>query len=208
MTASIKNIAAQELTAEGHSVAISDLYAQGFSAVAQKWDFVTTTGKHFNYSNEQKHAAELGMSFAPDILGEIEKIKAADIVVFIAPLWWFNVPGLLRGWFDRVLAKGVAWDDDKVYANGLFRGKQAVLMVSAGHPAEYFTEGGAHSFTLRQTLHPINHATLAFCGFDVHEPFVAVGADKLDQEGVEKTLTELQYRLKNLVASPNWLIKY
>lgn len=208
LTASMKNLAAQELAAQGHNVVISDLYAQGFSAVAQKWDFVTTTGKHFNYAAEQKHAADLGMSFAPDIMGEIEKLKAADMVVFFTPLWWFSVPALLKGWFDRVLAKGVAWEEDKIYEAGVFRGKQAALIVSVGHPASYFGENSIHNFTLRQALHPINHTTLAFCGFDVHEPFIAIDADKLDQAGIEKTLGELQYRLKNLIESPNWLVKY
>jgi NAD(P)H dehydrogenase (quinone) len=108
-TTAMKNVALQTLEAQKHTVTVSDLYAQGFSAVAQKWDFVTTSGGHFNYMLEQKHAANLEMSFSPDILGEIQKLKAADIVLFITPIWWMNVPAILKGWFDRVLAMGVAW---------------------------------------------------------------------------------------------------
>jgi NAD(P)H dehydrogenase (quinone) len=58
-TAAMKNVALQALEAQGHSVAVTDLYGQGFSAVAQKWDFVTTSGRQFNYMLEQKHAANL-----------------------------------------------------------------------------------------------------------------------------------------------------
>jgi NAD(P)H dehydrogenase (quinone) len=162
LTAAMKNVALQSLEAQGHSVVVSDLYGQGFSAVAQKWDFVTTSGRHFNYMLEQKHSSLLQNAFSPDILGEIQKIAAADAILFITPLWWSSVPAILKGWFDRVLAMGVAWDTGKIYENGLMRGKQAMMAVAAGHPAEYYTAKGRHLATPTQILQPINHGTLAF----------------------------------------------
>ena len=208
-TASMKNVVMQELTSQGHQVVQTDLYGQGFNAVAQKWDFVTTTGKHFNYMYEQKHAATLGMSFAPDINGEINKLLAADYLVIVAPIWWLSVPAILKGWFDRVLAMGVAWDGEvKIYENGLLRGKQAMMIVSAGGPAEHYTLEGKYISNMAQTLHPINHGTLAFCGFDVHETFAAYNSVSLDTAGHEKILDELRFRIRNMVTSPNWLEKY
>src|SRR5665213_2901587 len=103
-TAAIKNAAVDALSRQGHSVVVSDLYALGFNAVAQKWDFVTTSGKHFNYMLEQKHAAKLDFAFAPDITSEIEKIAQANLILFIFPIWWFSAPAILKGWFDRILA--------------------------------------------------------------------------------------------------------
>src|SRR5579862_1093020 len=204
----MKNVALQALEAQGHSVVVSDLYAQGFSAVAQKWDFVTTSGGHFNYMLEQKHAANLEMSFSPDILGEIQKLKAADIVLFITPIWWMSVPAILKGWFDRVLAMGVAWDNDKIYENGLMRGKQAILIAAAGQPEAYFQQEGRHRATPNQLLYPINHTTLGFCGFNVHEPFVALNVIQSTVDVREKILKDLQFRIQNLVASPQWLVFY
>ena len=207
-TTAMKNVALQALEAQGHSVVVSDLYAQGFSAVAQKWDFVTTSGGHFNYMLEQKHAANLEMSFSPDILGEIQKLKAADIVLFITPIWWMSVPAILKGWFDRVLAMGVAWDNDKIYENGLMRGKQAILIAAAGQPEAYFQQEGRHRATPNQLLYPINHTTLGFCGFNVHEPFVALNVIQSTVDVREKILKDLQFRIQNLVASPQWLVFY
>lgn len=204
----MKNVALQALEVSGNTVTVSDLYALGFQAVAQKWDFVTTSGGHFNYMLEQKHAANLEMSFSPDILGEIQKLKAADIVLFITPLWWMGVPAILKGWFDRVLAMGVAWDKDKVYENGLMRGKQTMLIAATGQPAAYFTAGGRHRATPNQLLYPINHTTLAYCGFNVHEPFIALDVIDAAVETRAKILNDLQFRIKNLVASPQWLVFY
>ncbi|MBX4190872.1 NAD(P)H-dependent oxidoreductase [Candidatus Saccharibacteria bacterium] len=208
LTAAMKNVALQTLETQGNTVVVSDLYAQGFSAVAQKWDFVTISGTHFNYMLEQKHAANLEMSFSPDILGEIQKLKAADIVIFITPIWWMSVPAILKGWFDRVLAMGVAWDKDKIYENGLLRGKQVMLVAAAGHPEGYFQPQGRHRATANQLLYPINHTIFAFCGFNVHEPFIALNTIEAPVEAREKTLKDLQFRIQNLVASPQWLVFY
>jgi NAD(P)H dehydrogenase (quinone) len=204
----MKNIAADILTKQGHSVTISDLYGQGFSAVAQKWDFVTTSGGHFNYMLEQKHAAALDMAFSPDIVGEIQKVRESEAVLFITPIWWFGVPAIMKGWFDRVLAMGVMWDSDKIYERGLMRGKQAMLIASAGHPANFYQENGRHKTSIQQTLHPINFGTLAFCGFNVHEPFVAMGTLGMDKAGYEKVLKDIQFRIERFTQSPQWLVYY
>src|SRR3954462_6144771 len=93
-TAAMKNVALDTLSRQGHTIVVSDLYAQGFNAVAQKWDFVTTSGKHFHYMLEQKHAANLDLAFSPDITSKIEKVHAADIILFLTPIWWFSVPAI------------------------------------------------------------------------------------------------------------------
>ncbi|MGA3150630.1 MAG: NAD(P)H-dependent oxidoreductase [Candidatus Saccharimonadales bacterium] len=204
-TAAMKNLTVTSLGNKGHSVVVSDLYGEGFSAVAQKWDFVTTSGKHFNYMLEQKHAARLDMAFSPDIVGEVQKIQTAELVLIITPIWWFSVPAILKGWFDRVLAMGVAWDSGKIYESGLFRGKQAMLIAVAGGPETYYHESGRHKATALQILHPINHGTLAFCGFNVHEPFVVLNSLGKTAEERTQVLNELNFRLDNLTTSPQWL---
>lgn len=204
----MKNLAVEVLSRQGHSVTVSDLYAQGFTPVAQKWDFVTTSGGHFNYMFEQKHAAKLEMSFSPDITAEMDKLRSADLLMLMTPVWWFGPPAILKGWFDRVLAMGVAWDSGRIYENGLMRGKQAIVMGPAGGPAEYYQEGGRHRATVNQVLHPINHGTLAFCGFNVHEPFIVLNSLGLDETALTQKLKELEFRLNNLIASPEWLVFY
>jgi NAD(P)H dehydrogenase (quinone) len=207
-TSAMKNTATQVLSGQGHSVVISDLYGQGFNPAAQKWDFVTTSGGHFNYMLEQRHAARLDNAFSPDILGEIQKVQAAELILFVTPIWWFSVPALMKGWFDRVLAMGVTWDGGQIYENGMLRGKQAILIAVAGGPTDYYHPDGKHKATLQQILHPINHGTLAFCGLNVHEPFVALNVLGQDDAGRDKILNELKTRIENIITSPQWLTFY
>ncbi len=207
-TSAMKNLASEVMTAQGNSVVISDLYGEGFNPTAQKWDFVTITGDHFNYMLEQKHAARLDRSFSPDIVAEIQKVEAADLLLVVSPIWWSSVPAILKGWFDRVLAMGVAWDTGKIFESGLLRGKQAMVIAAAGAPDEFYQENGMYRASPQQILHPINHGTLAFCGYDVHEPYVALNVLGADDAGKAQMLRDLQYRLEHMLDSPQWLIRY
>jgi NAD(P)H dehydrogenase (quinone) len=118
------------------------------------------------------------------------------------------VPAILKGWFDRVLAMGVTWDGGRIYENGLLRGKQAMVVASAGGPSEYYKKEGKHRATVNEILHPVNHGTLAFCGFNVHEPFVALNVLGKTPQGLEQDLTDLKFRLDNITSSPSFLVSY
>jgi putative NADPH-quinone reductase len=40
----------------------------------------------------------------------VERLRAAEKLVLVFPQWWFDVPAILKGFFDRVFAPGVAFD--------------------------------------------------------------------------------------------------
>jgi NAD(P)H dehydrogenase (quinone) len=45
-----------------------------------------------------------------EVAREIEDLLWAETIVLIFPTWWFGSPAILKGWFDRVWAPGVAYD--------------------------------------------------------------------------------------------------
>jgi len=208
LTSALKNVATSTLLSQGHQLIETDLYGSGFSPKAEKYDFVTSSGGHFNYMLEQRHAAQSGMAFAPDIADEIGKLLAADVIIFHTPIWWFSVPAVLKGWFDRVLAMGVAWDGGKIYENGLLRGKSVMLCAVAGGPKEYYQPGGRHQASMQQILHPIHHGTFAFCGMDVIEPFIVYNSLGLDEQARDATLKDYQFKVEHIIDSPAYLHKY
>ncbi len=208
LTSALKNVASSVILSQGHELLESDLYGSGFAPKAEKYDFETTTGGHFNYMLEQRHAAGQDLAFAPDIKQELQKLQSADIIIFHTPIWWFSVPAVLKGWFDRVLAMGVAWDGGKIYENGLLKGKSAMLCAVAGGPQEYYQPGGRHQASMQQILHPIHHGTFAFCGMDVIEPFVVYNSLGLDEPSREAVLKEYQFKIEHIIDSPAYLHKY
>jgi len=82
------------LRRSGHEVDDCDLYAEGFVPVlsaAERRDYNTPT---------------------PDLAGvasHVARLRAAEALVLCFPTWWYGMPAILKGYFDRVWAQGVAF---------------------------------------------------------------------------------------------------
>jgi NAD(P)H dehydrogenase (quinone) len=90
------------LAAAGHTVTVSDLYATRFNPVSGRQNFVTVRNPDYYKQQQEELYASENDGFASDIESEIRKLEAADLLVFSFPMWWFGMPGILKGWVDRV----------------------------------------------------------------------------------------------------------
>ena len=79
------------------------------------------------------------------------------------PLWWFGLPSLLKGWVDRVFAMGRTYGGERIYANGVFRGKRAMLSLTTGGPQQAYLQG-AFNGDISAILRPIHRGMLQFVG--------------------------------------------
>ncbi|MVT08265.1 NAD(P)H-dependent oxidoreductase [Chitinophaga tropicalis] len=184
----------ETLLEAGHELRISDLYAMKFDPVSGKDNFTSLENPHFfKQQLEELHATATG-AFASFIAAEQEKLEWCDLMIWQFPLWWFSVPGILKGWVDRVFAMGRIYGQGKLYENGVFRGKKALLSLTTGGAAETYVEGGFHG-DLDGILRPIQRGMLEFTGFTVLEPHVVYGPARLSPEKREEELLRLQERL-------------
>ncbi len=208
--AAMHSVAVSFFEKQGHKIVISDLYGTGFHAVAAKWDFKVSGGPHKNYMLEQKRVSDKkdDDAFAEDIKQEITRLREADLVVFEFPLWWSAPPAILKGWFDKVFALGVAWDGNHRYDKGLLRGKKALTIVGAGDPGSLYKAGGLHGATIVQHLYPLLHSTVAHSGMDVLEPFIATDLTLVDKEDGQIILGNLDKYLIDVVNEPKYLYKH
>lgn len=83
------------LQRRGMEVDLIDLYADGF-------DPRLTSAERRGY-----FSAPYDSSAVADY---VARLKLADKLIFVFPQWWFNMPAILKGFFDRVLVPGVAFD--------------------------------------------------------------------------------------------------
>jgi NAD(P)H dehydrogenase (quinone) len=137
--------------------------------------------------------------FAGEIENEIQKIECCDLMIRQFPLWWFALPGLLKGWVDRVFAMGRTYGGDRIYANGVFKGKRAMLSLTTGGSAPAYAKGGFNG-DIHAILRPIQRGMLQFVGFEVLAPQIAYGPVRLQPGQRTELLTAYAQRLKDIAS--------
>nr|WP_295925057.1 NAD(P)H-dependent oxidoreductase [uncultured Dyadobacter sp.] len=185
------------LLSSGHEVVCSDLYQMNFNAVSGPRNFIQLNNPHFyKQQQEELHATENGY-FAGDIASEQAKLQWCDVMIWQFPLWWFSVPGILKGWVDRVFAMGRTYGQGKLYENGVFQGKKALLSLTTGGYAGDYQADGLQG-ELSGILRPLNRGILQFTGFTVLEPHTVYGPARLSPEQRAAELSRWQQRLQRI----------
>lgn len=189
--------AVEALSAAGHGVVVSDLYAMGFDPVSDRRNFTTVADPMRLRQQEEEAVASAGGGFAPELQAEMDKVAWCDAMIFQFPIWWLGLPAILKGWVDRVFAVGRAYGGGRYFDRGRFVGKRAMCSLTVGGPAEVYSDVGAYA-PIDQILFPIHRGVFAFTGFAVVEPFVVYGPNRIDQEARLDYLTRYRERVLNL----------
>lgn len=113
-----------KLTNLGHEVDVIDLNADNFNPVMTKDDLAL-------FSRGEYH----------DKLAEnyVERLVAADELVFIFPIWWYGEPAILKGFYDKVLLKGKTYDEVDHQLQGLLKSERATILTTANIDRKVFT---------------------------------------------------------------------
>ncbi len=113
------------LEAKGHQVELVDLYAEGF-------DPALSTMERIEYEEPPENREQ--------VLGYAAQVKRCEGLLLVHPTWWYGMPAMLKGWFDRVWIPGVAFDIDPsggISAAELGRIRKLAVVTTYGAP-EWF----------------------------------------------------------------------
>ncbi|OGT46099.1 MAG: hypothetical protein A3E83_08695 [Gammaproteobacteria bacterium RIFCSPHIGHO2_12_FULL_41_20] len=193
----LKEQAINVLQAARHEVRVSDLYAQSFNPVATWHDFERAAVIQPRQYGVMQREAYLHHHVAEDIIAEQEKLSWCDLVIFQFPLWWFSAPAILKGWFDRVLMAGYAYDKEKWFATGLLTSRRAILSVTTQSPKSAYDASNMHG-DIKQILYPVHH-TLRFVGIMPLSPFLAYGVMNMDTQERRQCLMDYQLHLSEQI---------
>lgn len=86
------------LRARGHEVDDLDLYAEGFDPVMPRQTLI-------DYLNAPANIVEVGPYVA--------RLRAAEGLVLVFPVWYDGPPAILKGFFERVFLPGVSFRLDE-----------------------------------------------------------------------------------------------
>ena len=107
-----------------------------------------------------------------------EMITWADHITVVYPMWWGQMPAILKGFFDRVFANGFAFAYGEQGPEGLLGGRTAHLYILTGTPNEYYEANGMHVAQERI----MNEGIFGFCNIKAEITFfgnIAMGSDEL-----------------------------
>lgn len=110
----------------GHSFEVVDLHAVRFDPRLKIQDF----------------AQFAGGQMPQDVLDQQEKVAAADALVLIHPMLLASFPAILKGWMERVLSHGFAYQGFENGYKGLLKHKKALIMNTTGFPEAWYKETG------------------------------------------------------------------
>jgi NAD(P)H dehydrogenase (quinone) len=113
--AALHRKAAETLIAAGHEVDVCDLYAEGFNPVLSREERI---GYHDHATNTQP------------VLAYVERLRRAEALVLVFPVWNFGFPALLKGFFDRVFLPGVSFDLEGGQTKGLLTNIRKIQVIT------------------------------------------------------------------------------
>jgi putative NADPH-quinone reductase len=119
----IARVAIQTLRGNGHEVIFHDLYREGFDPILPSLEV----------------AKDAALDAA--IERHCDEISRAEGIIVVHPNWWGQPPAILKGWIDRVLRPGVAYefregDCGDGIPVGLLRAKTALVFNTSDTPRE------------------------------------------------------------------------
>jgi NAD(P)H dehydrogenase (quinone) len=120
--AAAHGIILQTLAARGHEVVDVDLYAENFDPVMSRQE-------RLDYQNTERNIRP--------VRKYDEQLATAEAVVLVYPAWWYGMPAMLKGYFDRVWLPGVAFDvtpDGRVLTERLQRIRRIIVVTTYGGP--------------------------------------------------------------------------
>ncbi len=113
-------------------------------------------------------------------------LQKADRVVLQFPFYWYSSPPVLKAWLDQVLLVGFAYGPG---GNQLI-GKELMLAISTGGPAESYQVGAFNNFSMPELLTPFQQTAL-LTGMTYLPPFVLHSAMSRDQTRLNASVPAL-----------------
>ncbi|MCX8163047.1 MAG: NAD(P)H-dependent oxidoreductase [Candidatus Micrarchaeota archaeon] len=153
-----------------------DLYSENFNPVL-------SVEEYKNYGNYTSY----------DVAKYQQKLKAAQIYIFLYPVWWSSPPAILKGFIDRVFLPNFAFKFENNALKGLLDGKVALVICSYGSSAKEQQELGFISKKF------IEKAVLESCGIK-SQIFEIYSIDKMDKTVFEHVLFQVPGAISRIIA--------
>ncbi len=115
---------------ESLNFAIAEAYKKG--AVSSGYEVKEIVVRDLNFNPNLQFGYRKRTELEKDLLESQDKIKWAEHIVWIYPVWWGSIPAILKGFIDRVFLPGFAFEkrENSVWWDKLLTNKTARITVT------------------------------------------------------------------------------
>lgn len=140
------------LRAGGHACKIIDLEKDGFDPVMHGKDL-----KAFAQMGQKPNLMETNLD--PLVYYYKQMLEWAERLVFIFPVWWMTMPAMMKGFIDKVIFPGIAYNmENGRLVSRLHMLKEVVVISTMNTPAETYRDQFNNSLEgslIKGTFHQI-----------------------------------------------------
>ncbi|CAM2853964.1 NAD(P)H-dependent oxidoreductase [Hathewaya histolytica] len=164
---------------KNYDVEVRDLYKINFQPVLLPSDF---------------EAFSKGIT-PNDIKEEQKFIEEADFISFVYPIWWGGEPAILKGYLDRVLSHGFAYENRENGPVPLLNGKKVAIFAPMGNPDEVYENNGMH-----ESMKTVkDEGTFKFCGMKVVKQMFFGAVPEKSEVELRDYLEEVKTNIQELL---------
>lgn len=123
---------------ESFSFALANAYREGAASSGATIDQIDLCDLDFDINLRYGYSKR--MELEPDLVEAQKKLKWADHLVWVYPVWWGSYPALMKGFLDRVLTPGYAFKkiEGSIKWEQYFKGKSARIISTLDQPPWYY----------------------------------------------------------------------
>jgi Putative NADPH-quinone reductase (modulator of drug activity B) len=172
---------------ESLSNALAESYVKG--AIASGHEVRVTRIADMKFDPILHKGYKVIQAYEPDLVKFQEDVKWCEHFVSIFPIWWSDMPALMKGLIDRVWMPGFAYNFRKGKIPGWYRrlkGRSArIIVTSDSHPLLLWILFGGN-------INSWVRGVLRFSGFAPVRKTWFSGMKKLTPERAQKLLTKVE----------------
>lgn len=138
---------------------LADSYKKGAKESNANVDIINISDLNFNPNLQYGYQKRIDLE--PDLLNSLEKIKKAEHLVWVHPVWWGGLPAIMKGFIDRLFLPSITFQykENSIWWDKLLTGKTARIITTLDQPSWYykFVYGNP-------SVNQLKKCVLEFCG--------------------------------------------
>jgi len=144
---------------ESYNFALAEAYKKGAGSSGAEVKQINIRDLEFNPNLQFGYRKRTELE--PDLIRSQELLKWADHTVWVFPVWWASVPAIMKGFLDRIMLPGYAFEkrENSLLWDRFFTGKSARIICTMDQPTWYY-----RFFNGAPSHKAMNKNTLRFIG--------------------------------------------